>query len=128
MPSPLVPLDDVGLPSVRLLLKRDDLIGADLAGNTWRKLTYLLDDAATARHHAAHLRWRVLEPRAGARSCWKRDPAVLEDLRGRFGQFYLVPEGGTTPLALNGCAEPVAEIAEPFNRICCPVGTGGTPW
>ena len=27
-------------------------------------------------------------------------PAVLEDLRGRLGQFYLVPEGGTTPLAL----------------------------
>lgn len=169
LPSPLVPLDDERLSSVRLLLKRDDLIGADLAGNKWRKLKYLLDGARQRRAtmlltfggaYSNHVRAlaaagqhfgfqtigvirgderpyntslaRAVEfgmqlhymDRATYRR--KRDPAVLEDLRGRFGQFYLVPEGGTTPLALNGCAELVAEIAEPFNLICCPVGTGGT--
>lgn len=47
-----------------------------------------------------------------------------------FAQFadraYVLPEGGTNTLAVRGCAELVAEIDEPFDYVCCPVGTGGT--
>jgi 1-aminocyclopropane-1-carboxylate deaminase len=42
------------------------------------------------------------------------------------GRFYLLPEGGSNALAVRGCAELPAEIAEPYDLICCPVGTGGT--
>ncbi len=56
----------------------------------------------------------------------KTDPAVLRDLHERFGDFLLVPEGGTTIHALRGCAEIVDEIGQPFDVIACAVGTGGT--
>ncbi|MFB6393992.1 1-aminocyclopropane-1-carboxylate deaminase/D-cysteine desulfhydrase [Polymorphospora lycopeni] len=62
------------------------------------------------------------------RTTWRRkaSPEVVAALRRRFGDFFLIPEGGSNRLALPGCAELVAEIAEPFDVICCPVGTGGT--
>lgn len=56
----------------------------------------------------------------------KTDPAVLARLRDRFGDFYLLPEGGSNALAVRGCREIVEEIDVDFDVICCPVGTGGT--
>lgn len=47
-------------------------------------------------------------------------------LRQRFGQFYLVPEGGTNNLAVTGCMEIVNEEARRYDFVCCSVGTGGT--
>src|ERR1700761_8280018 len=47
-------------------------------------------------------------------------------LRGRFGRFYLLPEGGSNALAARGCAELPAEITVPFDVLCVPCGTGGT--
>jgi 1-aminocyclopropane-1-carboxylate deaminase len=38
LPSPLVELHDERLGSVRVLLKRDDLIHSEVTGNKWRKL------------------------------------------------------------------------------------------
>ena len=56
----------------------------------------------------------------------KTNPALLAQLRRRFGEFYLLPEGGSNALAVKGCREIVPEIDEDFDVICCPVGTGGT--
>jgi 1-aminocyclopropane-1-carboxylate deaminase len=56
----------------------------------------------------------------------KNDPAVVEELRRAYSDFYLVPEGGTTTFAFPGCRELVEEIDRPFDVITCPVGTGGT--
>lgn len=56
----------------------------------------------------------------------KHEPEVIDGLRQRFGDFYLLPEGGSNALAVHGCAEIPAEIDEPFDVICCAVGTGGT--
>lgn len=56
----------------------------------------------------------------------KTEPWVVDQLHQRFGDFYLLPEGGSNALAVRGCAEIPAEITEPFDIICCPVGTGGT--
>ncbi len=62
------------------------------------------------------------------RSTYRRrtDPSFHDELRERFGHFYLVPEGGTSPFALPGCAEIVAEIDRPFDLVVTAVGTGGT--
>lgn len=56
----------------------------------------------------------------------KLDPDVIAGLRREFGDFYLVPEGGSNALAVRGCAELVGEITAEFDVICCGVGTGGT--
>jgi 1-aminocyclopropane-1-carboxylate deaminase len=56
----------------------------------------------------------------------KHTPAVVDRLRAEFGDFHLLPEGGSNEAAVRGCAELPGEITEPFDVICCPVGTGGT--
>lgn len=66
----------------------------------------------------------VYKDRATYRRKW--EPDVLADLRERFGEFYLLPEGGSNELAVQGCAELPHEIELPFDVICCPCGTGGT--
>ena len=56
----------------------------------------------------------------------KHTPEVIERLRREWGEFYLVPEGGSNEPAVRGCAELPDEIEVGFDVICCPVGTGGT--
>lgn len=56
----------------------------------------------------------------------KLDPDVVTGLRREFGEFYLIPEGGSNALAVRGCAELVGEFTQEFDVICCGVGTGGT--
>ncbi|NRD21628.1 1-aminocyclopropane-1-carboxylate deaminase/D-cysteine desulfhydrase [Winogradskyella litoriviva] len=47
-------------------------------------------------------------------------------LRTEFGEFYLVPEGGTNNLAIKGCEEILVKEDYHYDFICCAVGTGGT--
>ena len=56
----------------------------------------------------------------------KDDPTNIESLRAQIGNFYMVPEGGTNPLAVEGAAEIIEEIDIPFDYICTACGTGGT--
>lgn len=50
----------------------------------------------------------------------------IATLQKQFGDFYLLPEGGTNDLAVKGCTEILSLIDIPFDAVCCPVGTGGT--
>jgi 1-aminocyclopropane-1-carboxylate deaminase len=56
----------------------------------------------------------------------KASNAFIEDLKGRYGDFYLVPEGGTNSLAVKGCEEILTDEDYDFTHICCAIGTGGT--
>lgn len=56
----------------------------------------------------------------------KTEPAVLAALVDEFGPCYVVPEGGTNSLGVQGCAELPNEIDMDFDVICCACGTGGT--
>ncbi|TDW44276.1 1-aminocyclopropane-1-carboxylate deaminase [Flavobacterium sp. 270] len=56
----------------------------------------------------------------------KNEISFIEDLKQKFGNFYLVPEGGTNELAVKGCEEILTEEDADFNYVCCAVGTGGT--
>jgi 1-aminocyclopropane-1-carboxylate deaminase len=155
---------------VRLYLKRDDLIHAELPGNKWRKLKYNIKAArergastlltfggaysnhirATAaaghyfdfntigvirgeehlplnnslRYATSHGMQLTYMDRSAYRK--KTDPPIIVSLRERFGDFYLIPEGGSNALAIKGCKELVDEIDVDFDVICCPCGTGGT--
>jgi 1-aminocyclopropane-1-carboxylate deaminase len=52
----------------------------------------------------------------------------IEALRRKFGDFYLLPEGGTNQLAIEGCEEFARTLIgeADFQYLCVPVGTGGT--
>lgn len=56
----------------------------------------------------------------------KTKPEFIEKLKSEFGEFYLIPEGGTNSLAIKGAIEIAESINEPFDYYCLPVGTGGT--
>lgn len=56
----------------------------------------------------------------------KENPDFIEELKQKFGSFYLIPEGGTNNLAIKGCEEILTEEDSQFDYICCAVGTGGT--
>jgi 1-aminocyclopropane-1-carboxylate deaminase len=50
----------------------------------------------------------------------------IVQLKKEYGDFYLIPEGGTNPLAIKGCEEILLEQDAEFDVICTCVGTGGT--
>jgi 1-aminocyclopropane-1-carboxylate deaminase len=58
----------------------------------------------------------------------KTSAEFLSKLSKSFGEFYLIPEGGTNFLAVKGCSEFGETEFEniPFDYLCVPVGTGGT--
>jgi len=56
----------------------------------------------------------------------KQEISFLEDLKQKFGNFYLIPEGGTNDLAIKGCEEILTDEDAEFDYICCSIGTGGT--
>ncbi len=56
----------------------------------------------------------------------KSSVVFTEKLKEKFGDFYLLPEGGTNDLAVKGCEEILTENDKEFDYICCAVGTGGT--
>ncbi|MGW4638498.1 1-aminocyclopropane-1-carboxylate deaminase/D-cysteine desulfhydrase [Sphaerisporangium sp. NPDC004334] len=62
----------------------------------------------------------------------KHTSETIARLRAEWGEFYLLPEGGSNALAARGCAELPAEIdaqlaaAGGFDAVCCACGTGGT--
>jgi 1-aminocyclopropane-1-carboxylate deaminase len=56
----------------------------------------------------------------------KTEAYFIDDLKHEFGAFYLVPEGGTNQLAIQGCEEILSQQDSEYDFICCAVGTGGT--
>jgi 1-aminocyclopropane-1-carboxylate deaminase len=56
----------------------------------------------------------------------KDQQAVIDRLHAQYGEFYLLPEGGSNAAGVRGCAELPSEIGIPFRYICCACGSGGT--
>ncbi len=56
----------------------------------------------------------------------KNELSFFENLKSVYGDFYLLPEGGTNDLAVKGCTEILTKKDTSFDYICAPVGTGGT--
>ena len=57
----------------------------------------------------------------------KEQPSFISHLHEKYGNFYLVPEGGTNNFAIKGCEEILTDTdKEYFTHIICAVGTGGT--
>ncbi|NIK73478.1 1-aminocyclopropane-1-carboxylate deaminase [Thermonema lapsum] len=56
----------------------------------------------------------------------KHSPAFIEHLHRLFGDFFLVPEGGSNVYAVPGCMELLGEWSAAYDYILLPCGTGGT--
>ena len=57
----------------------------------------------------------------------KDSEEYLAQLKHQYPEYYVIPEGGTNHLAIQGCKEILSsEDLENFDLICCAVGTGGT--
>lgn len=56
----------------------------------------------------------------------KTSPEFIKKLHDEFGDFYLIPEGGTNALAVKGVEEFAQTLGDEFDYLCCAVGTGGT--
>jgi 1-aminocyclopropane-1-carboxylate deaminase/D-cysteine desulfhydrase-like pyridoxal-dependent ACC family enzyme len=77
----------------------------DFAVRCGMRLHYV--DRTTYRHKTSHL--------------------FIEDLHKKFGDFYLIPEGGSNAFAVKGCTEILENLEDiDYDYICCACGTGGT--
>jgi len=56
----------------------------------------------------------------------RNEKEFCEKLMREFGPAYLLPEGGSNELAVNGCKEIISEQTDQYDVIVCPVGTGAT--
>lgn len=58
----------------------------------------------------------------------KNEKDFIDQLHKDFGNFYLIPEGGSNALAVKGCAEFAQLLSNEieFDYVCLAVGTGGT--
>ncbi|NVJ85960.1 MAG: pyridoxal-phosphate dependent enzyme [Algoriphagus sp.] len=56
----------------------------------------------------------------------KTTPEFLENLKTLFGDFYLIPEGGTNREAIQGTEKILEEEDAIYSHICVSIGTGGT--
>ena len=58
----------------------------------------------------------------------KTEELFIQNLHNQFGNFYLIPEGGTNELAVKGVAEFASSLIREvdFDYLCLPVGSGGT--
>lgn len=58
----------------------------------------------------------------------KHESEFIQKLQDQFGDFYLIPEGGTNAFAVKGVAELARQLENEtdFDYVCSSVGTGGT--
>jgi 1-aminocyclopropane-1-carboxylate deaminase len=58
----------------------------------------------------------------------KTKDEFIDWLKNKFGDFYLIPQGGSNELAIKGCSEFALNLIQEneFDYLCLPVGTGAT--
>jgi len=63
----------------------------------------------------------------------KSTSVFIAELYRQFGDFYLIPEGGSNTLGVKGCTEivtgmnlSIGHALPAFDYVCCPCGTGAT--
>ncbi len=61
-----------------------------------------------------------------SREAYRNKGKIIEDLNLNQITSYIIPEGGTNDLAVQGCEEILNENTKKYDYICCSVGTGGT--
>ena len=95
-----------------------------IRGDELRKnLKATLKSNATLRKASEHGMKFVFVSREQYRD--KSNSDFLQSLKKEHGDFYLIPEGGSNELAIEGTSE-ILDVNDTHDFVCCPVGTGGT--
>lgn len=94
--------------------------GDELAHN----LEEVIENNLTLKFAAEHNMQFEFVSRSDYRN--KTTPGFIDNLKQKFNDFYLVPEGGTNNFAVQGCEEILNETDSNFDVIACSTGTGGT--
>lgn len=63
-----------------------------------------------------------------SRSLYQNKEELNKYVSEKFSEenYYLIPEGGSNELGINGCKEITSNIPIDFDIVCCPCGTGAT--
>jgi 1-aminocyclopropane-1-carboxylate deaminase len=56
----------------------------------------------------------------------KEEKEFIQELKNKFGEFYLIEEGGANQWGIEGCKEILLEEKETYDYITCAAGTGTT--
>lgn len=56
----------------------------------------------------------------------KTEPSFLEKLKKQWGESYMIPEGGTNSLAIQGTKDILSKEDKSFDNLATSIGTGGT--
>ena len=56
----------------------------------------------------------------------KSSAEFIKQLKQQYGDFFLIPEGGSNSNALTGCEELTKELDEDYDFVCAACGTGAT--
>ncbi|WP_296701048.1 1-aminocyclopropane-1-carboxylate deaminase/D-cysteine desulfhydrase [Algoriphagus sp.] len=56
----------------------------------------------------------------------KTETSFLNELKSKFGDFFMIPEGGTNELAISGTSEILEKADQEYSHILASIGTGGT--
>ncbi len=56
----------------------------------------------------------------------KYSEEIISKLKNTFGDFFLIPEGGSNQLAVKGCSEIPGRFQIDYDYVFCACGTGGT--
>ena len=57
----------------------------------------------------------------------KNDELFLQQLRNKYGDYHLLPEGGSGEWVVKGCREILSLcVTSDYDVVCCACGTGGT--
>jgi len=89
-----------------------------------KKLEQTLEENATLRE--AHKNGMKFQFVSREQYRQKLSFGFVEKMKNKWGDFYVIPEGGTNCLAVDGCKEILNKEDSEFNYICSAVGTGGT--
>ncbi len=54
----------------------------------------------------------------------KTDQCFIDSMHEKYGEFFLIHEGGDNELGRQGCGELLDELDEHYDLICCEVGSG----
>ncbi len=88
------------------------------------------EELTTSNHTLSFAQGRGMRLEFTSREVYRKKSEIqfIEQLRERFGKFYLIPEGGTNLLAVKGCAQFAKEKLNSilFDYFFLPVATGGT--
>jgi 1-aminocyclopropane-1-carboxylate deaminase len=159
--------------SVKLFIRREDLIHPFVSGNKFRKLKYNLLEAKNQKKTTLLTFGGAFSNHIAATACagmqngfktigiirgdelaskinenptlkfaqengmvfefvsretyrLKESDDFINNLKNKYGDFYVIPEGGTNDLAVKGCEEILKEDDSFFDYICSSIGTGGT--